>query len=196
MVPEVIILALLVGIIAKGKFGRLADVQIKYIWLLFVVLALAVGMRKLVHMGVLTYPSMICSVIKISEFVILIALALANLRMAGVKLMLVGFIANLAAIVANGGIMPVSPSGMALTAGTHLAEYMVKYPFVKDMLIGPNTRLVFLCDIYTAVWPYALISSIYSIGDFITSIGGFIAIIAIMRTPLPSELKKSAVNEA
>lgn len=196
MVPEVIILALLVGIIAKGKFGRLADVQIKYIWLLFVVLALAVGMRKLVHMHILPFPSMICSGIKISEFVILIALALANLRMAGVKLMLVGFVANLAAIVANGGIMPVSSSGMELTAGNHLSEYMAQFPFLKDMLIGPNTRLVFLCDIYTACWPHVLISSVYSIGDFITSIGGFIAIIAIMRTPLHSELKKSAVNEA
>lgn len=192
MVPEVIVLALLVGMAAKGKVLRLADAKIRCIWLIFVVLAMSVGMRELVHRSILAYPSMICSAVKIAEFAILITLALLNLRIAGVKLMLLGFAANTAAIVANGGIMPVSPSGMALTAGKHLPELSAEFPFVRDMLIGPHTRLVSLCDIYPAYWPYALLPSVYSIGDFATSIGGFIAIVAIMCTPLPAELQLAA----
>lgn len=189
MVPEAIILALIVGLVSKGRLDRLADAKIKYIWLIFVVLGLSVGMRELVHRDILHYPSYICSVIKIMEFVLLITIAVANLRMSGIKLMLAGLVANLAAIVANGGIMPVSPSGMALTAGKNLPELSAKFPFVKGMLIGPSTRLVPLCDVYPACHPYVIWCSVYSLGDFLTTIGGFIAIVAIMRSALPSEPK-------
>ncbi len=193
MVPEAIVLALIVGLIFRGKLTRLADIKIRYIWLIFVALGLSLAareFRELVHQ-----QTVVNQAAKIVQFLLLLFVGAANTRIAGVKLMMAGLVANLAAILANGGVMPVSEPGMTIIAGKNLPELLARYPFVKDMLVGPHTRLAALCDIYPAYHPYVLFQSVYSLGDFITTIGCFIAIVAIMRGPAASR-QKLVANEA
>lgn len=189
MVPELIIAALLVGLLLRGKIDRLADANIKGVWLIFVVLVVYVGMRKLAQYHLFGYLSMPRSMVKVGMFVVLSALAVANIRIAGAKLMLVGLVANLAAVASNGGMMPVSRRGIEIIAGKHFSELMATYPHVQNMVIGPDTKLAFLCDIFPFHWPYVVLTQLYSVGDLLTTIGCFIAIVVLMCKPGPSEAK-------
>lgn len=192
MIPEVIIAAVLLGWALKGKFGRLADVKIRYVWVVFVVLGVSWVVGQLSQHNVFAFLSTPYRVNKIASFVLLSGVAAMNIRIAGVKLMLAGLLGNLAAIAFNGGIMPVSRAGVEAISGKSLSEALVQYPFVQQMLIGPTTKLAFLCDKHIAHPPYALFTRAYSLGDIVTSAGCFIAIIAIMRSPLPAESKPIA----
>jgi len=120
---------------------------------------------------------------------------IANWRIPGAKLMLAGLLLNIAAAAANGGLMPVSHAGFIAVTGENADRYIALFPHVRGMLIGPHTKLVPLCDIVVFRHPYALVPSVYSLGDIISSIGGLVAIVTLMRAPLASK-QEPALEEA
>ena len=50
-----------------------------------------------------------------------------------------------------------------------------------------SCEVSFLCDIIAAHRPFVAVPAVYSVGDLVLSVGIFIAIIGLMRTPLPKE---------
>ncbi|OFX13590.1 MAG: hypothetical protein A2Z18_07320 [Armatimonadetes bacterium RBG_16_58_9] len=58
---------------------------------------------------------------------------------------------------------------------------------VRHAFIDAGTRFAFLCDTIAARRPFVFFQSVYSAGDLLLSLGGLIAIVAIMRTRLPTE---------
>jgi len=187
MIPEIILFALLVGWIFGGRFVRLADAKIKHVWLIFVPLALYLvsWAPPLVKLPWFLGASAIV------EKAALVAVAVCNLRVPGVKLILIGLLLNVIALSANGGMMPASPDALTSAFGADYAEKARSAVHVRSAIMDASTELGFLCDIIAAKRPFVLMPAVYSIGDLVMSVGIFIAIIGIMRTPLPSE-KKSA----
>jgi hypothetical protein len=187
MVLEAILTALLLGWALKGRFGRLADAHINYAWMIFVPLGLAIASGMLNHSHAVPYSSPLFGAVRILGLVTWIVFAAANMSIPGAKLILAGLVVNLIAVAANGGTMPVSYDSVIVTYGEKGARHwMAVFPQVKDMLISNATRLRFLCDVVPLPRPFSM-GCVYSVGDIITSVGGFIAIVALMRAPSRSE---------
>ena len=187
MIPELILAALLLGRLARGKFGRLADVRIKYVWLIFIPLALYLAAYAVNYSRVISKSSWVFGLAHAVALAALLTLTLANRRIPGVKLMFGGLAANAVAIVANGGLMPTSARAAAAIWGKEIIEKTMAQTLVRHEFFDANTNLRFLCDIIAAKRPFVFVQSVYSIGDVLLSLGCFIAIIAVMRTPLASE---------
>ncbi|HZC32107.1 MAG TPA: DUF5317 family protein, partial [Candidatus Bathyarchaeia archaeon] len=109
---------------------------------------------------------------------LVLAVVLANARLAGLPIVLVGAASNLAAIVANGGSMPASPSALAAVGHT-VGDGPTNSAIVARPALEPLT------DIFAT--PSLLpLANIFSVGDVLIGIGLAIAIAASMRTSPPS----------
>ena len=116
-------------------------------------------------------------------FVLLLVFALRNSRLWGVRLMAAGFLLNLLAISANGGLMPVSPEQVASVnmldriEGVQLGEPV---PGSKGILMAPReARLWFLSD--TIVFPpRSPVARVVSVGDLAIGLGLVIAAMEVV----------------
>jgi hypothetical protein len=107
---------------------------------------------------------------------LLLVFALRNSHLWGVRLMAVGFLLNLLAISANGGLMPVSPEQVASVnladriEGMQLGEPV---PGSKGVLMAPGeARLWFLSDIIVFP-PRSPVARVLSAGDLLV-LGGVV----------------------
>lgn len=187
MVPELLVTALILGWILKGRVGRLADVKIKYGWMIFLPLALYFASYAANFAQVFPRHSPIFAVVHVVEFLIFMVVAVANRRIPGVNLVYVGLAINLVAILANGGFMPVAKEAVAMVVEPEDLQEALRSPAIEHTLINAGTRFSFLCDIVAARKPFVFAPSVYSIGDLVMSLGAFIAIVAIMCNPKYSE---------
>jgi uncharacterized protein DUF5317 len=88
-----------------------------------------------------------------------------------VPLIVVGALCNLAAVTANGGLMPASPSALAslgLGVGGHTSSILVDHP-----------ALEILTDQF-ALPAWMPLANVFSIGDVVIGIGVAVAIAAAM----------------
>jgi hypothetical protein len=104
-----------------------------------------------------------------STAAVLIAV-LRNLRIPGMALIALGAASNLAAIVANGGIMPTTAEAMT-AAGLDPTEGFSNSAVVDDPALAPLT------DIF-ALPPWLPLHNVFSIGDVLIA-GGIVAVIAL-----------------
>jgi hypothetical protein len=88
----------------------------------------------------------------------------ANWRLPGLPLAALGAALNLLAIVANGGVMPASPSALAA------AGLPVDQPGFQNSAALADPRLAFLGDVFAvpASWP---LSNVFSVGDLLIGAG-------------------------
>jgi len=110
--------------------------------------------------------------IYVASTAIVLLVVVANLRLTGVPLVVLGAACNLAAILANGGVMPVSPAALAAIGagiGPHTASVVVAQPSLEP-----------LTDAFaTPGWlPFA---NVFSVGDVLIGVGIAVAIAAAMR---------------
>jgi hypothetical protein len=108
-----------------------------------------------------------------------LAALLRNLEQPGFTLIAIGAVANLIAILSNGGAMPSDPD--AWLALTGVAALPVNH-FSNSVLIGPETNFPFLGDVFVLPrpWPFA---NVFSIGDVLVGIGAAWFLIRSMRGP-------------
>ena len=98
---------------------------------------------------------------------------LRNIRFPGISTAVAGGLANLAAIVANGGSMPADPAALA-AAGITAAPGYTNSVTLADPALRPLT------DIFAI--PAGLpLANVFSIGDIVIGIGVVVAIAAAMR---------------
>ena len=107
-----------------------------------------------------------------SSVIVLVAL-LRNLHISGLRLMAVGAISNLAAIVANGGSMPASPDALA-ALGKSVGEAY------SNSIAASDPVLAGLTDVY-ALPRWLPFANIFSIGDALIGAGIALAVAAGMR---------------
>jgi hypothetical protein len=164
-------IGLVAGWLLGGRLDGVADVRFQFAPLAVVALAVQVVLFSPLADGL---PPDAGRVIYVASTAVVLAVVLANLRLTGVPIIVVGAAANLAAIIANGGAMPASPSALAALGGE----------------VGPHTNSVALAhpvlepltDVFaTPTWlPFA---NIFSIGDVLIGAGVAVALAASMRMP-------------
>lgn len=113
-----ILLGLVLGLLARGRLTRLIDVNLRWVGLIFVALALRIGTQLAIANGVALADTLRLPLYA-AAFALLIAGLWANRDHPGITAVVVGAAANGLAIVVNGGYMPVwGPSLAAAQLGT------------------------------------------------------------------------------
>lgn len=170
-----VLVAVPLGLLLGGSLTRLADTRLRMSWLLF----LALGLQVVAFpFGFLPWQTgdMVATGLWLASLACLAMAAAANRRLAGAPVVAVGLAANLAAILANGGRMPVLPSARD-AAGYSYAEHANS---VADAAPG----LAWLVDRFAAPsWvPFA---NVYSVGDVIVAAGAVLLVLQCMGVHLP-----------
>ncbi len=171
----VVLLAVAVALARGGKWSNLLGFKLGGPWLVII----ALGLQLIIFNPVWdrhVKDSVLTNVLYVLSFVLLVAFIIVNIKVAGLRVLGLGALANGVAIIANGGYMPSSPDALKrilpeetitqLTGGS--ASYNV-------VLITDETRLKFLCDIF-----YIPFINVYSIGDILIASGAFLTIQQIM----------------
>jgi hypothetical protein len=169
-------IGILLGLVAGGRLAPLGAIHIR-LWplalgglffqlLLFGPLAPLVG-----QLG----PALFVG----STVVVLVALV-ANLGQPGFRLILLGALLNLAAIVANGGQMPASAEAFTALTGQPVVPTTV---FSNSIVVAPDAPLLALGDIFVLPRPIPL-ANVFSIGDVLIAIGGALFVARTMVRPL------------
>jgi hypothetical protein len=166
-----VVIGLLLGLAFGGRLANLASVQFRWPWLAIAGFAVQVALFSAQirdGVGSLGPPIYVAS-----TGAVLIAV-LRNVRVPGLALVALGAASNLAAIVANGGLMPTTPEALA-GAGIGIA------PGFTNSTILENPGLQPLTDIYALpAWiPFA---NVFSIGDVLIALGVVVVLVMGMRT--------------
>ncbi len=106
----------------------------------------------------------------ISSYVLLAWALLRNLHFRSVRVILAGCFLNLAAIVANGGLMPVTPEARSLAGMTELSTAWLGSVTPQGtgiLLTVDHTRLWAFTDII----PWNAVGAVFSIGDIVLGVG-------------------------
>lgn len=105
-----------------------------------------------------------------------------NFHLPGIRLVTLWLCLNLLAIAANGGYMPASPDALALAG---YARYTPGEIRNNSIVMGPDTRLVLLCDIFAV--PKGLpLPNVFSIGDMFLALGAVYLIQKTLVAPKPA----------
>jgi Family of unknown function (DUF5317) len=156
-----------------GHLGRLGHLRLRHSWL--IVSALAI--QTLV---ISVFPDIGAArgnAIHLATYAIAAVFLVTNRRLPGMSFLAFGIAANLAAILANGGVMPASAwatrvSGLTAPGDEFANSRMVEHP-----------HLLFLGDVFAIPesWP---LSNVFSIGDVVLLIGGAILVHTTCETRL------------
>jgi len=161
------------GLLLGGRLNGLERLRLRWIPLAIIGLGIqvvlflgpvGVAIERLPGLGQAIY---------VGSTAVVLAFVLANLRVPGLALVALGAGANLAAIVANGGLMPTTPAALA-TAGLSPSTSNSNSSVVANPALTPLTDIFAL----PAVVPLA---NVFSIGDVLIGLGVVITIAAAMR---------------
>jgi uncharacterized protein DUF5317 len=162
-------IGLVAGYALGGRTDGLSQLQFRWPWL--AVGGLLVQVVLFTATGFALAGGLAPAIYVASTLAVLVAV-LRNLDLAGMPMVALGALANLAAIVANNGSMPADPGALTLaglTAGDHTNSVVLASPSLQP-----------LTDIFAApAWvPFA---NVFSVGDVLIGLGIAWAIAAAMR---------------
>lgn len=168
------LLALVWGLVGGGQLSRLQSFSVRGYGL-----ALAAFVMQVVTIY-LPLPDVGNNLIRIAllfiTYVMLAVFLWWNLRLPGMWLIALGFVANWVVILANGGHMPITyeavvAAGLGRAVANADAGTLVFGS--KDILLPfEQTQLGFLSDIFVIPPPFP-IPSVFSMGDFLIALGMF-----------------------
>jgi hypothetical protein len=155
----------------------IAAIRLRFGWLII----LAVLMQRIPFC--LSAPS---SLVELKKALLVLSYALLlwalshNLHLWSVRILLLGTVLNFAAIVANGGLMPVSPgarlhAGMPAIGESGFGKVLPEGTGV--LLLTDQTNLWFLSDII----PVSLVGGVFSPGDVLIGIGLLVFLVEATR---------------
>jgi uncharacterized protein DUF5317/MFS transporter/transketolase-like protein len=161
-----LLLGLVFAVVLGGRPSRLAQVRFRLTWT--VPVALAIQLVIFSRLGDGLDPRTV-EQLHIASYVVLLAFAAANLRVRALVPVLLGLAANAAAILANHGLMPVSPSA-ARTVGMS--------PGVHENVFVGDGRLAFLGDVFALPAEFPL-ANVFSLGDILIGIGMMLFVVLV-----------------
>jgi hypothetical protein len=147
--------------LSGGRLSALKDVDLRARWLPLAALAAQV-------LIITVMPGALDGVhapVHLATYAMLAMFLYCNRRLPGLWLVAAGAAANLAAIVANGGVMPASPG--AMTAAGMPATLAGEY---ANSAVVEAARLAWLGDVFAIPesWP---LSNVFSVGDVLIAAG-------------------------
>ncbi len=184
MFTGTLIVAIIVALLRKGSFSRLAEFELNRLPFLLI----SAGLQFLLHaLGARGWMVEYAALIHGLSYVALLWMMLGNLQLRGMSLLTAGTILNFLVIAANGGRMPVWARGLELTGQEDMLLLLSADQSLTHQLMGDATVLGFLGDTLILPPPYPL-PQVISIGDVIMALGLFILIQAAMVPPRFSRL--------
>jgi hypothetical protein len=174
----VILLAFLLGYVFGGRIRRFEQLHLRWSWLAVAGLALqfvplpdgATGRDLVVRTAVLS-----CS------YLLLLAFAALNIRLAGVPLVFAGLALNMLVIASNGG-MPVSREALESSGQGDVLQELIDEGAAKHHLLTDDDVLTPLADVIPVGGP---IKQVVSLGDVFVYAGVVWLIVAVMRGRIP-----------
>ncbi|HEY1369416.1 MAG TPA: DUF5317 domain-containing protein [Gaiellaceae bacterium] len=157
-------LSLLLG----GSLRRLADLRLRSVWIFYAAIAMQVVAFPVESLPWRT-PDDVAKALWLASDALIAVAAARNLRIPGVPLVAAGLVSNLAAVLSNGGHMPVRAAAM------RAAGYDYSVHNNSAALASPH--LSWLIDRWAAPgWiPFA---NVFSVGDVLIALGGFVFAVA------------------
>ena len=182
---------LVVALIRGGSLDRLADVSIH--WKLLAIVGLLI--QLFIFTPFRNEPLITSAVpqLYLLSMIILAVWVFANRHVPGILLMAAGLLMNMAAIVANGGYMPIDPE-VARIAGQSRAATVDGTTIINNsMAIQSGVRLWILTDILPvpAIIPFA---NVFSIGDLLLTLGAGLFLYRTVRTNMPMAQEQPTTN--
>lgn len=163
-----------VGYLAKGRIDNLGGFRFR--WGALAVAGLLVQLVLFTRFGhELAGPWE--PAIYLGSTLVVFAVVLRNVRLAGMPVVALGALSNLAAIAANGGAMPASAAALAAAGLDGPGEH-------TNSVVLDNPALEPLTDIFAipASWPLA---NVFSVGDVLIGLGIVVVIASAMRARAP-----------
>jgi len=192
----ILALAVVVGLIAsliryRGcALERIAAISLRGAWL--VLLALALQWPLLRAPAGLREHVVVQQVLFLASHLLLLAFVGLNWRSTAVKIVGLGVLCNLIVIVANGGLMPITPETLAqINPGSSLVQFPVgtHYGYSKDIILPrQGTALWLLSDILVPPPPFPWPTA-FSLGALIIALG-----IVVLLQGLPTSLGVLAIE--
>ena len=169
-----VVAGLVIGVATGGSLARLGDLRFRWAPLI------ALGMLGQVLLFSTSLGGQLGDAAPAayvaSNAVVLLAVG-RNLAIPGLALVLIGGAANLVAIVANGGYMPVSPEAVLAMERLPKEGYS-NSRLVEGVVLGPLT------DIF-AMPTWIPLANVFSVGDALIGVGAAIAVVAAMHGRAP-----------
>jgi Family of unknown function (DUF5317) len=160
-----------VGYLIGGRLDRLEELRFRWAWLAVAGLAVQVVLFSGLLDDVITGG--LGEIVYVASTAAVLIAVLRNLRLPGMLLVALGAVSNLAAILANGGVMPTTVAAME-AAGLSPAEGFSNSAVLGDPALAPLT------DIY-ALPSWLPFNNVFSLGDALIAAGIVVVIAAGMR---------------
>lgn len=176
-----VLLGLLIGKLTGGSFQRLSSAPIRAPWLFL----LGLGVQLVLYTPLTDRQAWDISygrMVYVASLLLLLAGLAVNIGRLRWPIILLtgGATLNVIVIVINGGSMPVDATLLAQARGHHLVSLIAHHKLASNVArANAHTRLAFLDDHITL--PLPLVSSVYSLGDMLIGLGGFLLVISEMR---------------
>ena len=178
--PYGLVVGLIVGWLLGGRLAELRNLRLRFAWVVVLVVPLQLLLTydpwQVIRDPGIAGPLMMLSYVPIGVVVA------TNLRVPGLGLAGLGLAANLLVMLANGGLMPVSPESLRAAGHAPGGNSIVgtrTHPGKDIILATSETRLAFLSD--TIVTPPIPRPKIVSVGDNLTFCGLVFGMQAVMR---------------
>lgn len=171
-----LVVSVAVALLRGGRLERLAELPLRWGWLALVAFALQVAVIYFPQPRREGWGDGHIWLLLVS-YSLLGVVAWRNRKVAGMPLIGLGLLLNLAVMVANGGYMPVTPEALQRAGLTGLAlgsEPGARLSATKDiLLLREQTALWVLSDIFVIPPPWPL-RTIFSPGDVLLAVGVFV----------------------
>jgi DHA3 family macrolide efflux protein-like MFS transporter len=185
-----ILLGLLLGLLAGGRLGNLAEIRLRWTWLLVVAIVVRFGTEAALGAQIGIVETLRLPLLA-SAFIVLLLALWVNRTYPGLSLAFLGVLANTLVIVANDGYMPIWQPALD-AAGLVAADVDRSFHIVVDAA-APDFlgRLLILGDVIPA--PVPIIRNVYSLGDLFLGLGlAFFLFAGVVRVPSAIEEQEDA----
>ena len=166
-----LVIGLIVGFAAGGRFAGLAALQFRWAGVMVAGLFVQIVLfsdQVTVWIGAAGPPIYVLSTL------VVLGAVIANRGIGGMPIVALGAASNFVAIVVNGGFMPAAPSALQALAKVPSTVY-------SNSALVPDPVLAPLTDAF-ALPPWVPFANVFSIGDVLIGVGVAIVIFTAMRT--------------
>ena len=149
-----------------GRLSRLGEIRLRAWWTIILSLVIQVF---LIEVFAATLDGVVAATVHLLSYALALMFVWHNRQVTGMALIVFGGLLNLAAIGANGGVMPAQRDAL------ESAGIIVDSPEFENSAVVDDARLWFLGDIF-AVPEGIPFANVFSIGDVILVLGGAVAV--------------------
>jgi hypothetical protein len=176
-----VVVGIVLGLLARGDLRHLASLEFRRVELFY----MAVGAQILAFpFSFLPWHTSdgVAKALWLASYALLVGAAIMNRHVTGVPVIAAGMLANIVAVVANGGHMPALPRAL------HAAGLSLRTHYNSTAMAAPH--FAWLVDRWAV--PRGLhMGNVFSVGDVVIAIGAVVLVVSAMGAKLPALPRRS-----